>query len=193
MRALFFLVAFLAMLVFSAPVWASLPYYNADIGYTIWLPKSWSEAQPSQLQGLESRKTWPVQGMAPDWKAGYTCPACSLLVELKPGRKMQAADISNFNRFLVQSLTRAVREQVRLPGAPVMAFKDATYFQDKKTLRIETEVRENGRTMVNLAYIVYTRRGMLTFVGFVEPSDTQARQIIDKAVLSVYLDDKVRY
>ncbi|EGB16181.1 hypothetical protein DND132_2978 [Pseudodesulfovibrio mercurii] len=198
MRALFFLVAFIAMIVFSAPVWASLPYYNADMGYTIWLPKSWTEATPDSLDAFERTcGTSPVQGAAPDWRAGYVDPhggrACRLLVEVKPGRRMLDADISNFNRFLVRSLTRSLRERVRLPGDPVTVFKGADYFPDKKTLRIETEVAGNGTTVVSLAYIVYTRKGMLAFTAFVDPADREARQTVDKAVLSLYLDDRLRY
>lgn len=197
MRILFFIVAVLAMFVFSAPAWASLPYYNSDVGYTIWLPKSWSEATPSSLDRFaEVVRPWPGRDSAPDWKAGYgpsSGGVCSLLVELRPGRKMQPADISNFNRFLVQSLARSLRNQSRLPGAPHMVFKDAAYFSDKKTLRIETLVEREGRNMLSLAYVVYTRKGMLSFVGFVDPDDAQARQTIDKAVLSVYLDDAIRY
>jgi hypothetical protein len=197
MRLLFFIVAFIAMIVFSAPAWASLPYYNADLGYTIWLPKSWSEAPSDSLDAWEqARGAWPVQGMSPDWRAGYVHPGrermCSLLVEAKPGRTMRTADISNFNNFLVRSLTRSIREGVRLPGEPVTVFKDATYFRDKKTLRIETEVARDGRTMLSLAYIVYTRKGMLTFTAFVDPADREARQAVDKAVLSVYLDERLR-
>ncbi|WP_316897709.1 hypothetical protein [Pseudodesulfovibrio indicus] len=197
MRTLFFLIAILAMLVFSAPAWASLPYYNSDVGYTIWLPKTWSEAAPSSLDRFAGAgRPWPGQDTAPDWKAGY-CPSsggpCSLLVEIKPGRKMQPADISNFNRFLLQSLARSIRNQSRLPGVPRMAFKDATYFSEKKTLRIETLVERGGRSMLSLAYVVYTRKGMLSFLGFVDPDDAQARQTIDKAVLSLYLDDAIRY
>ncbi|XXJ18668.1 hypothetical protein ACR42D_03765 [Desulfovibrio caledoniensis] len=197
MRVLFFIVAFLAMIVFSAPAWASLPYYNADLGYTIWLPKSWTEAPPDALHTLERPCcALPVRGMAPNWRAGYVHPAggrtCSLLVEAKPGRTMRAADISNFNSFLVRSLARAIREEVRLPGEPVTVFKDATYFRDKKTLRIETEVAGNGERVLSLAYIVYTRKGMLTFTAFVDPADRETRQAVDKAVLSVYLDERLR-
>ena len=197
MRLLFFIVAVLAMIVFSAPAWASLPYYNADLGYTIWLPKSWSEAPPDSLGALERTCcAWPGRAMAPDWRAGYVHPGggrtCSLLVEAKPGRTMRDADISNFNNFLVRSLARSIREDVRLPGEPVRVFKDATYFRDKRTLRIETEVAGNGETVLSLAYIVYTRKGMLTFAAFVDPADREARQAVDKAVLSVYLDERLR-
>jgi hypothetical protein len=197
MRALFFLVAILAMIVFSAPAWASLPYYNADMGYTIWLPRGWSEAPPDSLDALErTGGAWPAMGVTPDRRAGYVDPGrgrtCSLLVEVKPGRTMLAADISNFNRFLVRSLTRSIRNRVRLPGDPVTVFKDATYFRDKRTLRIETEVAKNGVTVLSLAYVVYTRKGMLTFTALVDPADREARQAVDKAVLSVYLDDRLR-
>ena len=198
MRALSFAVALCATILFALPARASLPYYNADMGYTIWLPKGWSEAPPDSLDAFaRPRGAWPVQGMVPDWQAGYVDPdrgrTCSLLVEVKPGRTMCAADISNFNSFLVRSLTRAIREQVRLPGGAVTVFRDATYFREQKTLRIETEVARSGATVLSLAYVVYTRKGMLTFTAFVDPADREARLAVDKAVLSVYLDDRLRY
>lgn len=197
MRACSFLVAFVAAMVLSSPARASLPYYNADMGYTIWLPKSWSEAPPDSLDAFgRALGPWPVQGMTPHWQAGYVKPqggrACRLLVEVKPGRRMLDADISNFNQFLVRSLARSLRERVALPGDPVTVFKDAAYFRDKKTLRIETEVVRDGETMLGLAYIVYTRKGMLAFTAFVDPADREARQTVDKAVLSLYLDDRLR-
>ena len=188
MRILFFLVAFLAMLVFSAPVWASLPYYNPDMGYTIWLPKTWNVASDGDLQKAEALvRPAPVQGMAPDWKAGYLSSpdGPALLVEVKPGRKMPAADISNFNRFIVRSLRRAGGADVRL--------RDAAYFGEKKTLRLESMIETDGRPMLNLTYVVYTRKGMLLFAGYAEPGDREALAAIDKAVLSLYLDDGVSY
>ena len=198
MRTLFFLVALTAMAVFSAPVWASLPYYNPDIGYTIWLPQGWTEAPSNSLKTDEHMaKPFPVKGMLPEWKAGYTCIADgagrTLLVEIKPGRKMQEADISNFNRFLVETMRRASVDEPGLPNSPSFHLKDATYFQPQKTLRLETEVVYRGEIRLSLAYIVYTRKGMLTFVGYVDPSDEQAQRVLDQAVLSVYLDDSIRY
>lgn len=195
MRILFFLVAFIAMIVFSAPVWASLPHYNRDIGYTIWLPKGWNEASASYLEQADQSQTpFPLQGINPDWKAGYFCPsgdrAPSLLVEIKHGRKMHAADISNFNRFIVQSLAR---NAVQAEDGLGLNLRDATYFSEKKTLRLESDVVVNGQSMLSLAYIVYTRKGMLTFAGYVDPTDDQGRAIIDNAVLSLYLDDHIRY
>ncbi|OIQ50714.1 hypothetical protein BerOc1_02655 [Pseudodesulfovibrio hydrargyri] len=198
MRILFFVVAVLAMIVLSVPARASLPYYNADLGYTIWLPESWNEAPPDSLNAHElAGCALPVRGtVAPDWRAGYVHPSpgrtCALLVEAKPGRTMRDADISNFNSFLVRSLARSIREDVRLPGEPVTVFKDATYFRDRKTLRIETEVAGSGGAVLSMAYIVYTRKGMLAFTAFVDPADRETRQAVDKAVLSVYLDDRLR-
>ena len=198
MRIVYFVVALTAALVFSAPVWASLPYYNSDIGYTIWLPKGWSEVSECDLKSVEQAGTpFPVLGKMPDWQAGYCSPAegggHSLLVEIQPGRKMQVADISNFNRFIVESMSRSSRAEWQLPDTPRLTLKDATYFQEKKTLRLESEVVHRGETMLNLTYIVYTRKGMLTFVGYVDPGDLQARKNIDTAVLSLYLDDNIRY
>jgi hypothetical protein len=187
MRILFFLVAFLAMIIFSAPVWASLPYYNPDMGYTIWLPNTWNVVPVGELETAEGFSCpVPVHDMAPEWRAGYVSPAGGpvLLVEVRPGRKMHAADISNFNRFVIRSIRRS--------GSPVR-LKDATYIGEKKTLRIESEVEFDGRTMLSLTYIVYTRKGILNFVGFAAPGDDEARSAIDKAVLSLYLDDSVRY
>jgi hypothetical protein len=198
MRTLFFPVAFLAMIAFSVPARASLPYYNADMGYTIWLPKGWSEAPPDSLDALgRPCGAWAAPASSPDRRAGYVAPGrgrqCSLLVEVKPGRAMRTADISNFNRFLVRSLTRSIRDGVRLPGEPVTVFKDAAYYRDKRTLRIETEVARDGKSVLSLVYVVYTRKGMLTFSALVDPADREGRQAVDKAVLSVYLDERVRY
>jgi hypothetical protein len=198
MRIVFFVVALTVAVVFSTPVWASLPYYNSDIGYTIWLPKGWSEVSECDLKSVEQAGTpFPVRGMMPDWQAGYCSPTDggghSLLVEIQPGRKMQAADISNFNRFIVESMSRSSRAEWQLPDAPRLILKDAKYFQEKKTLRLESEVVHRGETMLSLTYIVYTRKGMLTFVGYVDPFDAQARKSIDTAVLSLYLDDSIRY
>lgn len=187
MRILFFLVAFVAVFVFSAPVWASLPHYNRDMGYTIWLPKTWSAASDGDLERAENTsRTVPVHGMAPDWKAGYLSSPDGplLLVEGKPGRKIPVADISNFNRFIIRSLNRA-GGGVRLKGA--------VYYGERKTLRIESEVETGGRTVLSLTYVVYTRKGMLLFAGYAKPGDDQARAAIDKAVMSLYLDDGVRY
>lgn len=188
MRTLFFLVAFLAAVIFSLPAWASLPFYNPDMGYTIWLPKSWDEASDRDLEEAECLGCpVPVPGRSPDWEAGYVTPSGGpvLLVGIKPGRRPQTVDISNFNRFIVRSLYRDAGEDFHL--------KDATYFGEKKTLRIESEVRVRGRAMVGLHYVVYTRKGMLNFVGWVEPGDEQSRSAIDKAVLSLYLDDALRW
>jgi len=194
MRMVFHCVVVLAMLVFSAPAWASLPHYNANIGYTIWLPKDWSVAPDSYLKWAGAvRKSLPAQDTVSDWEAGYFSPTGtggrSLLVEIKHGRKMHAADISNFNRFLVRSLHRK-RAGI---GSDDFRLRDATYFKDKKTLRLETEIVRERETVLSLTYIVYTRKGMLTFVGYLDPADVQAKQTLDKAVLSVYLDDSIRY
>ncbi|MBG0789020.1 MAG: hypothetical protein H0S80_00820 [Desulfovibrionaceae bacterium] len=188
MRILFFIVAISAMVVFSLPAWASLPFYNPDMGYTIWLPKTWNVASDGDLERAESvGYPVPVGGEDSDWQAGYVSPSGGpvLLVEIEPGRRPLTPDISNFNRFIVRTLREAGGEGFHL--------RDATYFGEKKTLRIESEVRVRGRSLLSLHYVVYTRRGMLNFVGYVEPGDEKARAAIDKAVLSLYLDDAVRY
>lgn len=195
MRILFFLVAFMAIVFFSAPVWASLPHYNQDIGYTIWLPKGWSEASDSYLERADrSHAPFPVQDMSPVWEAGYFCPAGDhgpkLLVEIKHGRKMHAADISNFNRFIVESLSGTSRSG---GTANASKLREARYIKDKRTLRLESEVVVDGQPKLSITYIVYTRIGMLTFVGYVDPADDQGKTTIDKAVLSLYLDDHIRY
>ena len=197
MRLLIGFVALMVVLV-AVPAKASLPYYNQDLGYTIWLPKNWSEVSGSYLRWAESsRKPVPIQGDASNWTAGYHCPANgrarSLLVEVKHGRRMLATDISNFNRFIVKTLSRQSSRGAGASDQTRIALKDATYFKEKKILRLSTEMNSGDRTILSLTYIVYTRIGMLTFVGYVDPGDSQARQVIDKAVLSLYLDDNVRY
>ena len=192
-------IMILGLLVFCAsPAKASLPYYNSDIGYTIWLPKSWAEASLLYLKGArQSYKPVPVQGDMSNWKAGYFSPteahSRSLLVEVKRGRRMHAADISNFNQFIVKSLSRMSRAEIIKFGFNRITLKNATYFKEKKVLRIETEMDNGKKVFLSLTYIVYTRTGMLTFVGYMDPIDIQAKLTIDKAVLSLYLDDDVRY
>lgn len=184
MRLSFFCAALQAVLLCALPARASLPFYNPDMGYTIWLPKAWSVASDIDLQRADDLGyPVPVRGEGTDWQAGYVIPGggAVLLVEIKPGRMPLAADISNFNRFIVRCTCRDAGEDFCL--------KHAEYFGDKRTLRIESEVRVRGRTLVGLHYVVYTRRGMLTFAGYVEPGDRQRRAAIDKAVLSLYLDD----
>lgn len=185
MRTRIFLAALAATLLFAAPSLASLPYYNRDMGYTIWLPETWNPVPAGELEQA-AVPCCPVHGMAPDWRAAYARPSGGpvLLVEARPGRRMRAPDIANFNRFIVRSLRREGREGVR--------FRDADYFDDRRTLRIETEVTVRGRTMLSLSYVVYTRKGMLNFVGLVRPGDAETRAAIDKAVLSLYLDDALR-
>ena len=198
MRFFIFITALGVLVLFAAPAKASLPYYNQDVGYTIWLPKSWSEAGHSYLKWAEkSQKPVPVQGDTSNWKAGYFSPtdghARSLLVEVKRGRRMSTTAISNFNRFIVKSLSRLSDQGTADPNRDRIVLKDATYFKEKKVLRVETEMSKDGQTVLSLTYIVYTRTGMLTFVGYVDPADVQAKLTIDKAVLSLYLDDDVRY
>ncbi|BCS88419.1 hypothetical protein [Pseudodesulfovibrio sediminis] len=196
MRPLFFLVTLLGSLVLFTSSWASSFYYNEDIGYTIWLPPSWAEASSKYLDWAKHTCTMPVQGDDTSWEAGYVSAAedqrCSLLVEVKDGRKMQAADISNFNSFLVRSLHRMVAKHDPADSTRT-TLKSARYFEEKKTLRLETEVIRNGELLRCLTYVVYTRKGMLTFVGYVKPADEHARQAIDEAVLTLYLDDRIRY
>ena len=198
MRFPLILIAVMLLGLCATPANASLPYYNSDIGYTIWLPKSWAEASNTYLKWAEkSQKPVPVQGDSSNWRAGYHNPTDGqrrcLLVEVKRGRRMHAADISNFNRFIVKRLSRMSRNEFSEFGPERVSLKKATYFKEKKILRIETEMDNGEQVVLSLTYIVYTRTGMLTFVGYVDPADAQAKLTIDKAVLSLYLDDSLRY
>lgn len=198
MRFSILFTALAAFLLCASPATASLPYYNSDVGYTIWLPKSWSEAGHSYLEWAEkSQKPVPIQGDSPNWNAGYFSPvdghARSLLVEVKHGRRMHEADISNFNRFVVTTLSRMSERDAYARGFDSLSLKSANYFKEKKILRLETEMVKDAQTVLSLTYIVYTRSGMLTFVGYVDPTDVQAKLTIDKAVMSLYLDDDLRY
>lgn len=189
MRKILLFMTVFAYALCASPALASLPHYNADIGYTIWLPKSWDKAPESYLDWADSSlRPVPVQGERSNWQDGYLCPehgkGPSLLVEVKHGRKMHAADISNFNSFLVRSLTRRYED---------VSLKDASYIEEKRTLRLEAEMVHEGEPLLSLTYVVYTRIGILTFVGYVDPADTEAKATIDKAVLSLYLDDSIRY
>ncbi|WP_319542379.1 hypothetical protein [uncultured Pseudodesulfovibrio sp.] len=195
MRRMLLLVAMCAIFFCASPAMASLPHYNSDIGYTIWLPKDWTVASSSELELAEGAcKPLPMQGMTPNWEAGYVNPESDreyrLLVEVKSGRKMRHADISNFNNFLVRSLRRSPLEA---DDSGCLTLKNATYFPDKKVLRLETETGHGEHAVLGLTYVVYTRKGMLTFVAHLDPADEQTQQILDKAVLSLYLDDAIRY
>lgn len=188
MRISLSLIALCGLLLSAIPALASLPYYNADMGYTIWLPGSWVEKQPKDIEHARV-KPLPVHGAHSDWEAGYVLPeaGCSLLVGLQPGRKMNRADISNFNHFLVRTMKR-------LDGdANGTVLKGATYIKEKKVLRLESELIHDGNPILGIAYVVYTRKGLLTFVGYVDPDDDAVRESLDKAVFSLYLDDSVRY
>lgn len=196
MRKICIFAALCAFFLCALPAAASLPHYNSDIGYTIWLPKHWTVASNSDLEIAEGAcKPLPVQGLMPNWEAGYinseSGRECQLLVEAKPGRKMRPADISNFNNFIVRSLKKSPLHEVENPGCVIL--KTATYYKDKKVLRLVTEMGQGDQAMRGLTYIIYTRKGMLTFVVYIDPTDDQTQKAIDTAMLSLYLDDAIRY
>lgn len=198
MRFLISAIILATLFLAPFPAVASLPHYNPDVGYTIWLPKSWFEAGHNYLKWAQKvKKPVPIQGDSTNWNAGYYSPETglgrSLLVEVKRGRRMNKTAISNFNQFVIRSLSQFSKRDALKRGFDSISFKSAKYFKKKKILRVETEMVRNARTVLNLTYIVYTRTGMLTFVGYVDPSDVQAKLAIDKAVLSLYLDDHMRY
>ncbi|NDV18548.1 hypothetical protein GO013_03830 [Pseudodesulfovibrio sp. JC047] len=196
MRRIFVLAVLCLLSVCVSPAIASLPYYNKDIGYTIWLPKGWTVASSRDLERAgEQCRPLPIQGLTSHWVAGYMTPelgeGCRLLVEVKPGRKMRPADISNFNNYIVRSLRQSPLDSA--DDADSVVLKNATYYKEKKVLRIETTIGRGKHALLGLTYIVYTRKGMLTFVGYLAPGEKHMQKVLDTAVLSLYLDDPIRY
>jgi hypothetical protein len=176
-----FIVALLACFAFFAPsAEASLPYYNPDLGYTIWLDGNWSEAPRALLARFDGVK----DGLAArhdGWTAGYALdgsPRTCLLVSTIQGRVVSPTAIANFNRFVVRTMLRGEeRAPVRL--------KKANFLSGKNMLRLEMDMDDH---MASVVYLVYTRAGILKFTGFARQGDAPAIRAIDRAVSTLYLD-----
>lgn len=191
MRKLFLAVIAAAALAWSASAFAALPYYNKDLGYTIWLADEWVEAPETHL----SRYSDVYDGVSGDdvgWEAGYTLDGAStsLLVSEIYGRVISKASIANFNRHVVREVMHRSKNGYDWHNRGRISLKKASYDSEKKTLRLEmTTSGPDGRDMTALVYIVYTTNGMLKFVGLVEPGDREGVAAVDRAVASLYLDD----
>ena len=175
------LAALLALFVlFASPAEASLPYYNPDLGYTIWLDGGWSEAPRALLARYEGVE----DGLAAQhggWTAGYALdgsPRTCLLVSTIQGRVVSPTAIANFNRFVVRTLLRAGdRAPVRL--------RKANFLSAKNMLRLEMDM---AGPLTSVVYLVYTRAGILKFTGIASRGDAPAVRAIDRAVSTLYLD-----
>lgn len=175
-----------ALVLWSAPALAGLPYYNQTLGYTIWLSGGWAEVAGPALDRFRPLR----DGVAPlptGWEAGYVmdapAPVC-LLVSRLPGRVVSKDAIANFNRFVVRGLKRgdfADRAGPRL--------RKASFHEARNMLRLELEGVDSQVTVV---YIVYTSTGMLRFVGLVQPGDGPGLRAVDEAVATLYLDYGLR-
>lgn len=184
----------LAVTLFSvAPSWASLPYYNGDLGYTIWLADGWREASPSHLSRFHGFQDG-VAAQGVGWKAGYTLEnsgACLLVSELH-GRVVSKVNIGNFNQFVVRELQRQTAEAKRA-GHKQLALNKATFDKRKNMLRLEMDaVSPAGEDVTSVVYIVYTSENMLKFVGLAERGDDKSVRAIDAAVSTLYLDYGLR-
>jgi len=181
MRFHFFALLLALALVAARPAEASLPFYNPDLGYTIWLPSDWTEAGPSLLSRFESLRDG-VPAQDDGWTAGYALAGTDhtcLLVSTIPGRVTSRADMANFNQFVIREVQRAARTcPARL--------RSANFLSGKPMLRLEMDL---GEGLVSVVHIVYTRSGMLKFTGLAPRGDRRGVQAIDAAVASLYLDN----
>ncbi len=190
-----FSVMLAAIVLLPSPASASLPYYNQDLGYTIWLPGGWTEVPEVALSGFSPFQDG-VAALEDGWEAGYVLDAPArvcLLVSKLHGRVVSKDTIGNFNRFVVKGLKRA--EPGRAAGSAMSCPKliRASFCERTNMLRLEMEgVAVNGGRMTTIVYIVYTSTGMLKFVGLVEPGDDRGVSAVDEAVSSLYLDYGLR-
>ena len=179
----FSLVVLLLVLALAAarPAEASLPFYNPDLGYTIWLPSDWAEAPPTLLGRYGSLRDG-VPAEDGGWTAGYALEGAErtcLLVSPILGRVVSRADMANFNQYVIRQMQRAGRT------APVR-LRSASFQSGKPMLRLELDM---GRDLVSVVHIVYTRTGMLKFTGIAPRGDREGVRAIDAAVASLYLDN----
>lgn len=194
MRKLFLIVFTAVALAWSASAFAALPYYNKDLGYTIWLADEWVEAPETYL----SRYNDFYDGVACDdvgWEAGYKLDGAStsLLVSEIHGRVVSKASIGNFNRHVVREVIHGTNSMQDWQERGRIYLKKASFDAEKNILRLEMDKsRPDGQSMTTLVYIVYTANGMLKFVGLVEPGDIGGVNALDQAVASLYLDYGLR-
>jgi len=176
----FFLAALLLASALSLPVpaGASLPFYNPDLGYTIWLPGEWAE-RPALLSRFAALR----DGVGHDdgWAAGYALDRSGetcLLVSAVSGHVVSRADMANFNQFIIRTLQRAEPSGRR-------RLRAASFNPDKPMLRLVLDL-DGARTSV--VHLVYTRTGMLKFTGVARKGDADGMRTIDRVVATLYLD-----
>lgn len=194
MRKLFFIVIMAVSLAWTASAFAALPYYNQDLGYTIWLPTEWAEASDNVLSRFGGFHDGVAQSMV-GWEAGYVLndSSASLLVCEIHGRVVSKSSISNFNQHVVRQLMSRTRHTSEWQNKGRLALKQANFDSKKNMLRLEMEAADpTGRRVTSIVYIVYTATGMLKFVGLAEPGDDSSVQAIDDAVATLYLDHGLR-
>jgi len=184
-----------ALVVWSVPASASLPYYNQDLGYTIWLSGEWSEAPDAYLSTFGQVHDGVAAHMV-GWEAGYTLKgkaSASLLVSQLHGRVVSKASIGNFNQHVIKGIARCARDVPEWTNQGRVQLNKANFNAKKNMLRLEMDATDPaGKHTTTIVYIVYTSTGMLKFVGLVEPGDRQGVQAIDDAVSTLYLDYGLR-
>ena len=189
------LLAWLAAGLFlSGPARAALPFHNPTLGYTIWLPETWTPAPPPESSLL--------QRLCPGLLADRACRGAAyqargertrLLVSELHGRVVAKECIGNFNQFLVRGLQRRARDGSSLSQGGGVCLRAARFDPRRNCLRLQLQAAEPGTGPVTaIVYIVYTSTRMLSLVGLAEPGDDQAVQAIDAAVSTLYLDDGLR-
>lgn len=173
------------------PAWASLPYYNQELGYIIWLPKEWREAPDTMLSDFKEFDDGLAAHMV-GWEAGYVLNGnrtVRLLVSELSGKVTTKAFIGNFNRHVIRQVKQTAEQHAGISGEPVVRLREASYDGDKKMLRLEMDRMDpSGSRLVSVVYIVYAEEGMLKFVGLVEPGDAEGLAAIDTVVSTLYLE-----
>lgn len=194
MQKLIVAVLIAAVLAWTSAAFGGLPYYNSELGYTIWLPDEWTEAEDALLTRYDSFHDGVAAQMM-GWQAGYTLNDgdTSLLVSELHGRVVSKADIGNFNRHVVREVQRLSRTTREWHGRGRIALKQANFNAHKNMLRLEMEsTSPSGLCRTAIVYIVYTGSGMLKFVGLTDLDDAPGVRAIDDAVATLYLDDGLR-
>lgn len=184
------LIILASCLLLSVPAHASIPYYNKELGYTIWLADGWREA-PADFLSRFSEFHDGLEAHTVGWQAGYTLEnsTASLLVSELHGRVVSKTGISNFNRHVVRQIKKLAANPPEWSGRHAVYLTKASYDKGRNTLRLEMDSSDSsGKRMTTVVYIVYTDECMLKFVGLVEPGDVTSIAAIDKAVTSLYLD-----
>lgn len=183
-------VAILFVVVLAVPAWASLPYYNQDLGYTIWLGDGWEEST-GNLTRYNSFEDG-LSAINSGWETVYTLGGSgnvSLLVSRLQGRMVSPSAIAGFNRHVVRQLKRVSANPPGWNNKAGVNLRKANYDSEKNMLRLEMDAfGPSGNKVTSVVYIVYTRGSMLKFVGLVPSGDHHGLNAIDAAVSTLYLD-----